>query len=49
MWFLSGMVLAYWEFPEITEREILAHAQAIDPSRIQVGPEEAYARLGAAG
>ena len=21
MWFLSGMVLAYWDFPEVTERD----------------------------
>jgi hypothetical protein len=46
MWFLSGMVLAYWDFPEVTEPDILAHAQAIDPSHIQFSPEDAYARLG---
>jgi hypothetical protein len=45
MWFLSGMVLAYWDYPEVTERDVLAHAVVIDPSRIQIGPEEAYARL----
>jgi hypothetical protein len=46
MWFLSGMVLAYWEYPEITDRDLLAHSAVIDPSGIRVGPEEAYARLG---
>jgi hypothetical protein len=46
MWFLSGIVLAYWDFPQITDRDDLEHAAVIDPSRIQIGPEEAYARLG---
>lgn len=45
MWFLSGMVLAYWDYPEITERDRLAHAQVIDPSRVRVAPEQAYASL----
>ena len=46
MWFFSGMVLAYWDFPQVSESDLLAHAQPIDPSRVQVTPEEAYARLG---
>jgi len=45
MWFFSGMVLAYWDYPEITERDRLAHAEVIDPSRIQVSPEQAFASL----
>jgi hypothetical protein len=45
MWFLSGMVLAYWDFPQITDRDVLAHEAVIDASRIRVGPEGAYARL----
>src|SRR5580704_15050449 len=46
MWFFSGMVLAYWDFPQVSESDLLAHAQPIDPSHVQVSPEEAYARLG---
>jgi hypothetical protein len=45
MWFFSGMVLAYWDFPQITDSDVVAHSQVIDPSRIQVAPDEAYARL----
>jgi hypothetical protein len=40
------MVLAYWDFPEVNERDVLAHSTVVDPSHIQVGPQEAYARLG---
>jgi hypothetical protein len=46
MWFLSGMVLAYWDYPEVTDRDRLAHAQVIDPSRVGVSPDQAYASLG---
>lgn len=45
MWFLSGMVLAYWDYPAVTERDRLAHAQPIDASRIRLAPDQAYARL----
>lgn len=45
MWFLSGMVLAYWGYPEITERDRLAHAFPIDTSQIKVAPQQAYASL----
>ncbi len=46
MWFLSGMVLAYWDFPEVSDRDRLAHAEVIDPSHIRLTPEQAYASLG---
>jgi len=49
MWFLSGMVLAYWDYPAVTERDRLAHAQVIDPSRVGVSPDQAYASLGLDG
>jgi hypothetical protein len=39
------MVLAYWDYPEVSERDVFAHAEVIDPARIQIGPQEAYARL----
>jgi hypothetical protein len=45
MWFFSGMVLAYWDFPAVSERDALDHAATIDPTRIRIGPEQAYARL----
>lgn len=45
MWFLSGMVLAYWDYPEVRGRDRLAHAEPIDPSRVRLTADQAYARL----
>ena len=45
MWFLSGMVLMYWDYPQVGEAERLAHAQTLDVSRVRLSPAEAYARL----
>jgi hypothetical protein len=52
VWFLSGIVMMYWGFPEIGAAERLARAEAIDAARIQsiqVSPEEAYQRLELSG
>jgi len=48
VWFLSGIVMMYWGFPEVGEEERLARAEALDASRMQmirISPEEAYRRL----
>src|SRR5580698_1060404 len=45
MWFLSGMVLAYWDYPVVTDRDRLAHAEPIDRSRVRLTPDQAYATL----
>ncbi len=37
--------MMYWSFPEVTAADRLNHAPALDPSRIRLSPEEAYARL----
>lgn len=44
-WFLSGIFMMYWDFPEVTERDRLAHAHPLDASRIARSPREAYAAL----
>ena len=46
MWFVSGMVLMYWDFPAVSRTDRLAHLSALDASRIQLSPVDAYARLG---
>lgn len=46
MWFFSGAVLAYWDYPVITDRDRQAHAQPIDLELLRFSPEQAYARLG---
>lgn len=45
MWFFTGMVLAYWGYPEVSARDRLAHADAIDTSRVRIGPQQAFASL----
>jgi len=45
MWFLSGAVLAYWDYPSVTDRDRLAHAEPIDASRIHFTADQAYASL----
>jgi hypothetical protein len=45
LWFCSGIVLMYHEYPGVTNADRLAHEPALDPSRITLSPAEAYARL----
>src|SRR5437588_9821436 len=45
MWFASGIVMMYWQFPEVTPAARLSHATALDAPRIHLSPAEAYARL----
>ncbi len=45
MWFLSGAVLAYWDYPTVTDRDRLTHAEPIDASRIRFTADQAYASL----
>jgi hypothetical protein len=46
VWFLSGMVLMYWDYPQVDGRERLARAAPLDPQSVRVPPAEAYAALG---
>ena len=45
MWFLSGMVLMYWDYPEVSARDRLDHSPPLDAARIRRSPEQAYAAL----
>jgi hypothetical protein len=44
-WFISGIFMMYWDFPEISEADRLARDEAIDASRVKVSPSAAYATL----
>ena len=44
-WFVSGIVLMYWDYPGVDIRDRLSRAMPLDASRIQLTPEQAYARL----
>jgi hypothetical protein len=45
LWFVSGIVMMYWGFPEVTASDRLQRAPVLEPSRIRVPPEQAYAAL----
>ena len=44
-WFISGIVMMYWSYPDVSRVESLARAEALDASRILISPQEAYQRL----
>ncbi len=45
IWFFSGTVLAYWDYPGVSDRDRLEHAEAIDISRVRLTPRQAYSKL----
>src|SRR5215469_340234 len=47
MWFVSGIVLMYCDYPTVGAEDRLARAKPIDGARIRLSPPEAYARLNA--
>ena len=49
VWFASGIVMMYWGYPEVNGTERLARSEALDASRIQISPEEAYRHLELSG
>ena len=44
-WFASGIVMMYWQYPEVTAADRLKNAPALDASQIHLLPAQAYARL----
>jgi hypothetical protein len=45
-WFASGIVMMYWQYPQVSAGDRLSRAPALDASRIHLSPQQAYARLG---
>jgi hypothetical protein len=45
MWFASGIVLMYCDYPLVHAEDRLARAAILDVSRIQLSPEQAFAKL----
>ena len=45
IWFVSGIVMMYWSFPAISAEDRLQRAPTLDPARIIVSPEQAFAAL----
>src|SRR5918993_297979 len=46
LWFVSGIVMMYWTFPEVTAADRLERAPTLDAGRIALSAEQAYATLG---
>ena len=44
-WFVSGIFMMYWDYPEVSPGDRLARAPVLDASRIRLTPSEAFARL----
>lgn len=47
LWFPSGIVMMYWQYPEVTARDRVERAPALDPATIKLTPGEAFAKLNA--
>jgi hypothetical protein len=45
LWFVSGIVMMYWDFPSASPRDARERAPVLDPARIKISPEQAYAAL----
>ncbi len=45
MWFSSGFVMMYWDYPSVSAADHLSHAPALDPSQIRFSPQQAYEQL----
>src|SRR5262249_30675001 len=45
LWFCSGIVMMYWDFPGVSQVDRLERAPVLDSQRIRLSPEAAYATL----
>jgi hypothetical protein len=44
-WFVSGVFMMYWDYPEVSDRDRLERAPVLDASDVKLSPVEAYAAL----
>jgi hypothetical protein len=47
LWFPSGIGMMYWDFPSVRAADRLSRSPALDPARIALSPEQAWAKLDA--
>ena len=45
MWFSSGMVLMYCDYPSVSAADRVDHARPLDPFSIRLSPQQAYLKL----
>jgi hypothetical protein len=46
LWFLSGIGMMYWEFPNVSAADRLIHSPALDPDSIRLTVTEAFEKSG---
>ena len=46
LWFPSGLVMMYWDFPSISPGDRLERSPALDASKVRLSPAEAYEKAG---
>jgi hypothetical protein len=44
-WFISGIFMMYFDYPEVTEADRVTHSQPLDRTRVTLAPAEAWAQL----
>ena len=49
LWFCSGIVMMYWDFPGVSQRDRLERAPTLNSAQIKLTPEQAWAALGRDG
>src|SRR5215813_13113723 len=49
LWFCSGIVMMYWDFPGVSQRDRLERAPTLNPAQIKLTPQQAWATLGRDG
>ena len=48
-WFLSGIFMMYWDYPDVSRADRLDRAQALDESKIKLSAGHAWTKLGEKG
>lgn len=45
IWFPSGIGMMYWDYPSVSAGDRLERSPALDPSKVRLSPEQAYAMV----
>src|SRR6476619_5381592 len=45
IWFPSGIGMMYWDYPGVSAGDRLERSPALDPSKVRLSPEQAYATI----
>ncbi len=44
LWFVSGIFMMYWDYPGVGAADRISRSPVLDPAKIKISPEEAYAK-----